>query len=342
MRIAVIIPFGGDAELLEWTLEGYQRQVLAPGNSMEVRVGVDGGEAPVTHGSGVVIQAMPRMGAAAVRNALVKAASPEAEVLLFGSADARPESDMVQVHASTLAGTPAGSMVRGASPWEVGASPTVWDLLLAATPMVMFDGQLAAGAWHDFRQASAINMSVRRSDFAACGGFHEQLRPVHFEDQAFAYRLLGTEKKGILYEPRARVVRRHPLTLEEYLDREEMRGIMAPVLARQCTGAFGILHGRRDVEILAHAFRHWVKMDALMHRWIYQRMKDWTSVPAEALQGLAPEQRSQTLMGIYQMHVPLKQLAYRLGFLHGMKMAEDCHWQERKAEGLWRAVIQQG
>src|SRR5512136_784000 len=81
MRIAVIIPFRGDAKLLDWTLEGYQRQVLASGNSMEVRVGIDGGEAPGMSGRGIVVQTFPRMGAAAVRNALIQATSPETEVL---------------------------------------------------------------------------------------------------------------------------------------------------------------------------------------------------------------------------------------------------------------------
>ena len=45
-------------------------------------------------------------------------------------------------------------------------------------------------------------------------------------------------------------------------------------------------------------------------------------------------------MNIYQMHVPLKRLAFRLGFLKGVKLAEDAHWQERKTEGLWQMAQQ--
>jgi hypothetical protein len=339
MRVAVIIPFRGDAKLLEWTLEGYQRQILAPGNTMEVRVGIDGGETPAISGPDAIFQALPRMGAAAVRNALVHATSPETDLLIFGNADARPDPDMVQTHADALAGTPPGSMVLGAAPWEATPQPTVWDLLLAETPMVFFYGQLQAGQWYDFRHAWTLNLSVRRADFVASGGFHEQLRPVYFEDLAFAYRLMGKDKKGILYEPRARVLHRHPTTLDQYLDREELLGIMAPVLARQCAGSFGVLNGTRDVESLTHAFRDWVKMDAPMHRWIYQRMQDWAAVPAQTLQTLPCDQRQRILLNIYQMHIPLKRLAFRLGFLKGMKLAEDCHWQERKIEGLWRSVI---
>ena len=341
MRIAVSIPFRGDPGLLEWTLEGYQRQVLSAGDALEVRVGVDGGEVPAIDGHGAVCRAFPRLGAAAVRNALVKETSPDTELLIFGNSDARPDPDMVRRHAEAIGSTPPGSLVLGAAPWEMPAQPTIWDVLLAETPKVFFYNQLQAGAWYDFRQAWTLNLSVRRADFVACGGFHEELRPVYYEDLALAYRIMGKERKGILYEPRARVLHRHPTTLEQYLDREELLGIMAPVLARQCAGAFGVLHGTRDVEALTLHFRDWVKMDGAMHRWIFERIKEWTTVPAQSLDVLPPERRRQILMDIYQMHVPLKRLAFRLGFLKGMKLAEDLHWEERKTEGLWRAVVQQ-
>ena len=78
-------------------------------------------------------------------------------------------------------------------------------------------------------------------------------------------------------------------------------------------------------------------MDEPMHRWIYQRLREWAAVPAESLgEGDA---RQRILMNLYQMHVPLKRLAFRLGFLKGMKLAEDAHWQERQAESLWRNII---
>jgi hypothetical protein len=79
-------------------------------------------------------------------------------------------------------------------------------------------------------------------------------------------------------------------------------------------------------------------MDLSMHRWIYRRMAEWTSIPMESL-GPDP-QRKRALMSIYQMHVPLKRLAFRLGFLKGMKLAEDSHWQERKAQSLWRSAVE--
>jgi len=53
-----------------------------------------------------------------------------------------------------------------------------------------------------------------------------------------------------------------------------------------------------------------------------------------------PEARELLLMTIYQMHVPLKRLAFRLGFLRGMELVGDERWEERKAVGLWRAVVE--
>jgi len=338
MRIAVIIPFRGDPALLSWTLEGYALQQLAPGDTLEVYVGVDGDNMPAIEGRGAVCRNFPRLGAAAVRNALVQETSPDTELLIFGNADARPEPDMVRRHAQAIAHTPPGSMVLGAAPWEMPPRPTIWDLLLDHTPMVFFYHQLQPGAWYDFRQAWTLNLSVRRADFLACGGFHEQLRPVYYEDLALAYRLMGHDKKGVLYEPRARVLHRHPLTLDQYLDREELLGLMAPVLARQCGAAFGLLHGTHDLETLSRSFRHWVKMDGAMHRWIYQRMREWTTVPAETL--CTGDARQPLLLNIYQMHIPLKRLAFRLGFLKGLMLAEDSHWQERKSDSLWRDVVQ--
>ena len=257
MRTAVIIPFrprpgGGETTLLRWVMEGYAKQRLAAGHSLTLHIGIDGGAdkagAPAVvsmdpSGWGgpfpVHVTRLPRIGAAGVRNAL--AAAAEADLLIFGNGDARPDEDMVQQHATAMAALPAGGagmMVLGSAPWErperstTSAGPTVFDVLLAETPMVFFYGGLTSGACYDFRHAWTLNLSVRRDDFMAAGGFYDELRPVYFEDLALGYRLLGPARKGVFYHPAARVLHRHPTTLEQYLDREELLGLMAPVLAR--------------------------------------------------------------------------------------------------------------
>ena len=76
-----------------------------------------------------------------------------------------------------------------------------------------------------------------------------------------------------------------------------------------------------------------------MHRWIYQRLQEWAGMAAEALPRDAGE-RSRVLNTIYQMHVPLKRLAFRLGYLRGIELVRDEQWQERVPAGLWRKVVE--
>ena len=80
------------------------------------------------------------------------------------------------------------------------------------------------------------------------------LRPVYYEDLAFGYRMLGPSRSGVFYEPAARVLHRHPTTLDQYLDREELLGLMAPVLGKVCPEAFAAIHGKEVPASLAAKF----------------------------------------------------------------------------------------
>lgn len=348
MHIAVLIPFRdrGDQKLLGWTLEGYAGQILSPGNSTEVHVGIDGGDTSATSAvqemdvpgrAKVTVHAYPRIGAAAVRNKLAQECSGETELLIFGNADARPEPDMVQRHADAMRSLPPKSLVLGSAPWEKPPQPTVFDALLADTPMVFFYNQLTPHTWYDFRHCWTLNLSVRLQDFRASGGFHEILRPVYYEDLAFAFRLLGPDRKGVWYEPDARVLHRHPTTLQQYLDREELLGLMSPVLAQAEPAAFAALHGTIDPHSLSKPFRDWLAMDAAMHKWIFKRLQEWAALP-ETDAGTG-KSRERLLMTIYQMHIPLKRLAFRLGYLRGLELLNDARWQERQPNGMWRSFV---
>jgi hypothetical protein len=81
-------------------------------------------------------------------------------------------------------------------------------------------------------------------------------------------------------------------------------------------------------------------MDHSMHRWAYQRLRDWATKPEYSLGPPASPAREQLLMTIYQMHVPLKRLAFRLGFLRGLDLVDDAHWQLRQPAGLWRKIVE--
>ena len=347
VRVAVVIPFRGDAGLLRWTLEGYARQRLPEGVELDVLVGGDGCAVQIggVKGAGrvrILTRELARMGAAGVRNELVKGAEAAgAEVIIFGNADARPEEEMVAVHVKTLRGLPEGgkgAMVLGAAPWDVPEEgKTVFDALLAQTPMVFFYNSLRAGEWYDFRHAWTLNLSMRTEDFAKAKGLEAKIRPVYYEDLVLGFRVMGAKRAGVFYEPRTRVVHRHPTTLEQYLNREELLGLMSPVLAKYAPEVFAAIHGKANVRTMALECLAWVRMDRTMHQWIYMRMAEWAGQPVAALgEGAEAERMLQT---IYQMHVPLKRLAFRLGFLRGLEMVNDKVWEKRSPVGMWREVV---
>lgn len=339
MLISVLIPFRGNADLLAWSLDGYARQNLGEPVRAEVLVAADGcplpplpADTPAIAFSGEVL---PRMGAAAARNRLIEKA--RGEILIFGNADCRPDPDFVATHARRLVSLPPKSMVLGHSPWEVPESPTVFDALLAHTPMIFFYDRLRPGESYDFRHAWTLNLSVRRDDARQAGGFHDLLRPVYYEDLAFAHRVMGASARNVFYEPAARVLHRHPTSWEQYLDREELLGLMTPVLARVAPDVFAALHGDVTLEQMTQDYHTFVRLDAPMHAWIHKRMQAWVREPESSL-GQGPA-RQRLLETIYQMHVPLKRLAFRLGFLRGLELADDAHWERRIPQSLWKQAI---
>ncbi len=335
MKVAVIIPFRGDPALLVWTLEGYAQQSLGDGVQLEVRVGGDGCVLPPLPLNGnihFIGQQFERMGAAAVRNQLLMSELPD--LIIFGNADARPDAAMVQRHVERMAALPTGSLILGAAPWEMPEYPTVFDALIAQTPMIFFYEGMGPQTWQDYRHAWTLNLSVRGEDFARITGFAPQLRPVYYEDLAFAFDLMGSERKGVFYDPAAKVLHRHPMTLEGYLNREELLGLMAPVLAQVKPKVFAALFGDQSVAQLETEYRQWIKLDSAGHQHIWSRLVEWEKQPASTLGDGSARQR--TLGTIYQMHIPLKRLAFRLGFLRGLELRDDALWQQRVPQGLWK------
>jgi len=343
MKVIVIIAFRGNEQLLRWVVEGFVRQQLPPGLEMEVRIGGDGCAPPAMAGTGsisVLPMSFERIGAAAVRNRLLQELPGQPEdVVIFANADARPKPNMVQGHLARLATLSPGEMVIGSAPWELSSqtNSSVWECLLAHTPMIFFYGQMRSGERYDFRSCWTLNLSMHLETFRKAGGFQEHLRPVYYEDLSLGFHAMGPEHKGVFFDESIRVVHRHPMTIDQYLDREELLGLMAPVVARYEPAMFAKLFAATSAQQLADLYRPWVQMDLSMHRWVYERLASWASLPAESLG--TPPMRSQMLTTIYQMHVPLKRLAFRLGFLRGMELADDVHWKDRQPASLWKSAV---
>jgi hypothetical protein len=345
MHIAAIIPYCPQAthETLLWALRGFAQQELAADQSLEILVGLDGHTEPIAlpdlrvSSQRLAVHGLPRMGAAAVRNELVRRAQKTPDLLIFANADTRPAPDTVRQHAATMAALPEKSLVLGAAPWERN-TPTVLDSLIDETPMIFSYCHLQAGQSYSFRVAYSLNLSVRYADFVAAGGFPEAVRPYYYEDLAFAARVLGIERTGVFFAPQARVVHRHPMTLAQYLDREELLGVMAPVLENVAPEAFFALMAGRTSAAIAADFQAKLAGDKALYPPLFRRLQEQFAQPSNGLgQGDAHRQAIQRL---YQLHLPLKLLAFRLGFVQGMQLCHDDNWLQRRPQGLWRPWVE--
>lgn len=347
MQVAAIIPFRGDPTILTWVLDGFLQQQLAPGTQLTIYLGADGCPLPPipdSPSSNIRLDAreLPRLGNAAGKNLLLDVCGPDTDIILFANADTRPDPQCVQRHIDHLQTLPPGSLVLGAAPFDdTPTSPTVFDLLKSVTPMIFFYCLMAPGQWYDFRHTWTLNLSIRRADLdslsggGAGGAFSSQIFPF-YEDLDLGFRLMGQTGKKIYYDDQAIVRHRHPMTLESYLDREEMLGLIMPVVYVHNRPMFAALMGTDDLEHLTARFHTWVEMDRPTQQWVWTRLQEWVTQPATVL-GSDPQRLLNTL---YQMHIPLKRLAFRLGFLRGLDLVPDSRKLERTPSGLWRKALE--
>ncbi len=331
--------FQRDPATLAWVLEGFTNQELAAGDSLEVRIYGDGVPTPPVPSSpnpAITFSASSgkHVGVAEAKNILLR--NRPSDVLVMCNADTRPAADLVSRHVSRLMSLPQNSMVLGPALYELAAAPTVFDILKEQTPMIFFYNQLKAQEWYDFRHGWTLNVSVRYADLDRIGFFNPLFRPWGFEDLELGFRLMGNALQ-VFYDPACSVTHRHPMLFDHYLNREELLGVMAPILHGANPAAFKALYNTDDLEGMATDFRRWVEMDLASHTWTYRRMREWCDLPA-ALLGRGDD-RSRLLMTLYQMHVPLKRFAFRIGFLRGITMRDDSRWQERLGNNFWRETL---
>jgi GT2 family glycosyltransferase len=163
----------------------------------------------------------PRQGQAAARNA--GAAEAGARVLVFLDDDVVPEPDLVATHlAHHEAGEPIA--VLGDSRF-VRKRGSYYHLLSWAWWEDLFSERTRPGrpaALHDF---CAGNVSARREDFQASGGFDPAFTGYGGEDYELGYRLL---QRGVRFVPdrRARAAHHHEATIAAVLrkTRQEAHG----------------------------------------------------------------------------------------------------------------------
>lgn len=344
VKVSVILPFRGDAPTLRWALDGFAAQRLPANVAVDIRVGGDGcappAYVPPAASSDARIRftllSLPRSGVAGTKNLLIE--NIQSDVLIFANADTRPDANFIAAHVARLLSLSKGFMVLGSAPYEPSSQKSVFDALKEESPAIFFYDRLEPNKCYDYRHAWNLNVSVRHGDFQKAGGFCPLLRPYGYEDLDFAFKVMG-EKAAIFYDPAAIVTHRHPMSLDQYLDREEALGSVAPVLSRTNPQLFHSLLGRRDLDALASEYRIWTAMDIESHRWIYRQLSDWVTQPDRILGDPGSEHRKRQILTLYQMHIPLKRLAFRLGFLRGLDLIDDSRWLDRGPQGLWKQAI---
>lgn len=203
--IAVVVPSYNRRGPLERVLGGLARQTAPAGAAFETVVVLDGGtddsaamlEQWVRDGRlpGLRWLAQPNSGQAAARNA--GAAAARAPVLLFVDDDVVPEPELVARH---LARHGAGERIAVLGDCELVRDPRrsmylrfVWgwweDLYHTRTRPAR------AVSYHDF---CAGNVSLRRDDYLASGGFDPAFRGYGGEDYELGFRLLD---RGVRFVP---------------------------------------------------------------------------------------------------------------------------------------------
>jgi len=312
--LSVLIPTRGRSEKLTGVLDALGRMESTTRSDFEVIVVIDGdGEIPDRHDPFPLrVITTPHIGAGPARNLAIEHADGDA--ILFLNDDVVPSPGFIDAHIEALnAGHP---MVLGDSPWAILSDPSVFDDFIAHTPAVFDHRSLVDGARLGFRYGWTLNLSFRRSALDRIGcPFNPDLRPVYFEDIEFAHRCMGSSD-DIVFCSDARAVHVHRLSVQDYFSREVLLGMMSVVLEQANPACYEELFSLSTSEHAARC-QPMLGVDSPDHRKLLDRFVEIAAYP----------QGSLDPMLLFDLHLPLKRRAFRLG-LCAMD-ADLVPWQER-------------
>jgi Glycosyl transferase family 2 len=314
--LSVIVPTRGRSGKLAGVLDALGRMESTTRSAFEVIVVIDGdGEIPDRHDPFPLrVITSPHVGAGPARNLGIEHADGDAILIL--NDDVIPSPGFIDAHVGALnAGHP---MVLGDSPWAIPSDPSVFDEFIAHTPAVFDRRSLVDGDRLGFRYGWTLNLSFRRSVLDRIGcPFNPDLRPVYFEDIEFAYRCMGSSD-DIVFCSDARAVHAHRLSVQDYFSREVLLGMMSVVLEETNPACFQELFSLSTSEHAARC-QPMLGVDLRDHRRALDRFVEIAADP----------QGSIDPMLLFDLHLPLKRRAFRLG-LCAMN-ADLVPWQERVA-----------
>lgn len=313
-RVSIIIPTCGRPRKLWNCLRALRHQSLPEGVEQEIIVAVDGGWDESDAGSirdgnpECRFLELPRVGAAAARNAAIAAAT--GSLLIFSNDDTYPGPDWVREHLVAQAARREPGMVIGETRWIEWPDMTVLDGLLRDTSMVFFYDRMKSGESYGFRHFWTCNASAPREMVVGVGGFEESLRPVFYEDCELAFRIEKTFGSGVYFHSAAVNVHDHRLSWSDYLQRESALGRMAIVLASVNPDCFEAIFGRRDVNVMALEYHEWLNHDRGDHEAVDRLMRSVCEGPLTE----SCDWREYCDV-LYRTHLPLKRRIFRESFV---------------------------
>lgn len=345
MELSVLIPTFGRPAKVAACVQRLARQTMDAGQ-FEVLVGIDGGiddpaaagevedailaTWPTARAGQLAVVPCPKVGQAAVRNALLERA--QGSTLVFLNDDMLPEPTLLEHHVeyqrdAAARGRPA--LVVGASPWVVPEHDTLFDRLVRETSMVFFydrmDEALADGSAdrdHDwgFRHAWLLNLSAPSALVREAGAFSVFPSTYGYEDDELAFRCRERFGTRVLYRPDAVAHHDHRLTPGSYLDRERRLGFSAwgfagaaPECAREMFGR----DIRCDDEIAYSAA--FVEREQHNAERLRTTILDFAELPGDGVPSTDHPAGLPVVRALAEQHLLLKRWEWRRGLLEAVR-----------------------
>ncbi len=207
---------------------------------------------------------------------------------------------------------PTGALISGDSPWKARSPETYFSQMLHHTGMVFFHHAMrdSTDPCHNwgFRHAWMLNISIPADAVRAVGGLHHVHSSYGRDDDELAHRLTTQLDMPVLFCPQAVAVHDHPMTPEQYLQREYQLGLGAPTFAHHRPQCAHDMFGRDILECQYLEFARGRAADAT------PQLKEWFL----ALDTIEPPSNISDLAQAYTRHLPLKRAAWLKGYEQGL------------------------
>ncbi len=319
--VSVIVPSRNRSDKLVCLLLALSRQILPDGLSFEVLIGLDGGEIPDYYDLPSLkcqFFPLPQVGISAAKNHVIDKAN--GEILLFLNDDIEPDQDFINAHITAQEHTQFQNLVLGKTDWNIDKNPTVFDRMIAQSPMIFFYSNITENSGLNFRYAWNLNLSMPKSVFEKVGQFNELFRPCMYEDIELAWRL---EQLGhhVYYSSKPFALHNHSYTWESYLRREIMLGMMASVFWQVNRECFLDIFKMPLDDLRDHA-KTALQMDSK------DSLTTFHSLSRLFVDSAPAPLDNAELQSLYLAHLPVKRRAFRYGLLEGCNMSID-QWQSK-------------